>query len=206
MDIFYGQFGTDKQINKYFPEIYKGICVDVGMGEPINGSNTYHFENNGWKCLCVEPNKAYCILGENIRNNILNVACGDHNENDVDFEIFTINGTNQTAISSLQRDERLVESHKSLINDITKTKVNLRTLDDVLLQYPWIDKIDFISIDTENTELDVLKGFDIKRWNPTLFVIENNFDEPFLGEYLKQFGYSRRERVGVNDFFIKTTP
>ena len=203
MNSFYGQFGTDNCIVKYFPKDYRGICIDVGMGEPINGSNTYHFESIGWKCLCIEPNKGYCFLGENIRSNILNVACSDHNEDDVDFEIFTINGNNQTAISSLKADERLVESHKSIINNIVKTKVNIRTLDEVLSQYSWIDKIDFISIDTENTELDVLKGFDINRWNPKLFVIENNFDEPFLGEYLKKFNYIRKERVGVNDFFIK---
>lgn len=61
-----------------------------------------------------------------------------------------------------------------------------------------------VSIDTENTELDVLKGFDINRWKPKLLVIENNYDESFIADYLKPFGYVRDRRVGGNDFFIQS--
>ena len=44
-------------------------------------------------------------------------------------------------------------------------KVSTRTLDYCIENYYKYDKIDFLDIDTEGTELDVLKGFDINRWN-----------------------------------------
>lgn len=200
---FYAQFETDRHIAKYFPDKYDGICVDVGMAEPIGANNTYHFEQMGWKCLCIEPNPNYYNMGVGVRKIVENVACSDKNSDDMMFEIFTINGNNQGAISSLKRDDRLIQSHAHMISKVEKIPVKVRTLDYILEQHPEITHIDFISIDTENTELDVLKGFDINRWRPKLMVIENNYDEPFIGEYLKQFGYKRAERVMVNDFYVK---
>ena len=199
---FYGQFETDRYIAKYFPHDYKGTCLDIGMAEPIAANNSYHFEQKGWQCLCVEPNPNYYQQGVGVRKIVENLACGAKDGDDIEFEIFTINGSNQGAISSLRPDSRLIRSHAHIINNSTKIKIKVRTLDTILSQHPEITNIDFASIDTEDTELDVLKGFDINRWKPKLFVIENNFDEPFIGDYLKDFGYKRVERVGVNDFFV----
>jgi FkbM family methyltransferase len=138
----------------------------------------------------------------NVRKLVENVACGHVNADDINFDVVTIDGNNEGAISSLRKDIRLIESHQHMITSINTIKVKVRTLDDILNNYPLIKNIDFISIDTEDTELDVLKGFDINRWKPKLMVIENNFDEPFIADYLRQFNYVRNERVGVNDFFI----
>jgi hypothetical protein len=46
-------------------------------------------------------------------------------------------------------------------------------------------------------------GFDINRWKPRLFIIENNFDESKFSDYLKDFGYKFSQRIGVNDFFVR---
>ena len=73
----------------------------------------------------------------------------------------------------------------------------------IILHLINLEKIDFVSIDTEGTELEVLMGFDINRWKPRLFIIENNFDEPKLADYLKDFGYKFSQRLGVNDFFVR---
>lgn len=199
---FYGQFETDRHIAKYFPSNYIGICVDVGMSDPVGGSNTYHFEQKGWQCLCIEPNPYYCQAAQGIRKNVEPLACGNTNTDNLEFEIFTLFGNNQSAISSLKADTRLVQSHQHLISSVNKIQVNVRTLDHILSNHPEIIKIDFVSIDTENTELDVLKGFDINRWKPKLLVIENNYDEPFIADYLMKFNYIRVERIEVNDFFV----
>jgi len=59
-----------------------------------------------------------------------------------------------------------------------------------------------LSIDTEGTEIEVLKGFDIKKWKPKLLVIENNFNDPEIEKYLSTFGYIKNKRIEVNDFYI----
>jgi FkbM family methyltransferase len=200
---FRGQFLTDYYIHKYFPADYVGTAIDVGMAHPSHDNNTYVFEENGWNCLCVEPNPALYKLANGVRKYAENFACGSSNVDNVDFDVFTICDTNQTAISGLKPDNRLIESHRHLINGVEKIKVNVRTLDTLIANHSWITSIDFVSIDTENTELDILKGFDIAKWQPKLFVIENNYDEPFIAEYLSQFGYIRDQRIAVNDFYIK---
>lgn len=199
---FYAQFGTDRHIAEFFEEGYVGTCIEVGACDGLLVSNTLHFEQKDWTCLCIEPNKAY--YNELIKNRKLsaNFACGKDNVDDVEFTIFDLGG-NQSAISSLSVDERLVDSHKHLIRNSFTEKVNIRTLDTILKEFPSIAEIDFVSIDTEGTEIDVLKGFDIDRWKPKLFVMENNFEDPNITEYLDGFGYKKIKRVGVNDFYTR---
>ena len=70
-------------------------------------------------------------------------------------------------------------------------------------QFENITDIDFISIDTEGTELDVVKGFDISLYNVSLFVIENNYEDKEIEEYMKSIGYKKDQRYKINDFYIK---
>ena len=45
---FFGQWQTDKIIKSYFPENYKGVCVEVGAADGIKGSNSLYFEQRNW--------------------------------------------------------------------------------------------------------------------------------------------------------------
>jgi hypothetical protein len=71
------------------------------------------------------------------------------------------------------------------------------------LKYPALTHIDFLSIDTEGTELEVLKGFDMVRWKPKLLVIDNTFGDPEIEDYLYTFGYTKVRRLVETDFYIK---
>jgi hypothetical protein len=58
---------VDGWIREYFPEMsYQGTFVDIGAYEPINISNSYHFEMNGWTVWCVEGNPTASQLFVNI--------------------------------------------------------------------------------------------------------------------------------------------
>ena len=133
----------------------------------------------------------------------LNLACSNYDKKSVPFHVYVVNEDNQEAISSLVVDQRLVESHKEIINETYKIEVEVKKLDTILSRIN-IEKIDFLSIDTEGTELDVLQGFDIQKWSPKLLVVENNFNDTKIKEYLSQFGYILSERLGVNDFYLKS--
>ena len=63
--------------------------------------------------------------------------------------------------------------------------------------------IDFISIDTEGTEIDVLKGFDFDYYDVKLFVVENNYEDQNIEDYMKTKGYKKDQRYKINDFYIK---
>jgi len=199
--MYYGQFETDKYIADFFSSDYKGWCIDVGAADGVRGSNSYYFEKLGWKCLCVEPNPAYFGSLSFKRQMIEFMACGKENKNDVPFEIFEI-GKNHifSSVSSLKVDERLKKDHAHITHKTYTIRVDVRTLDTILDRFNF-PKIDFISIDTEGTELDVLKGFDIKKWHPQLLVVENNYNDLNVEEYLKNFGYIKVLRHKINDFY-----
>lgn len=199
--MYYGQFNTDSIINDYFENSYLGTCFEIGAVDGIMGSNTFYFEQKGWECICVEPNPNYFAQLKNNRKVALNYACGDENLDNQKFTIYELGG-NQSAISSLVVDQRLVDSHTSLIKDTFTVNVKVRTIDFILEELNFNGKIDFMSIDTEGTELNVLKGFNIQKWKPKLLVIENNYNEPEIENYLKNFGYIKDKRVEINDFYV----
>ena len=197
----YGDYETDLAIQKYFEPGYIGTCIDIGAGVGTERSNTYYFEKNRWVCLCIEPNPNLYRHMRMYRRLALNLACSNYDKKSAPFQVYVVNQDNQEAISSLVVDQRLVESHKGIIDKTYEIQVEVKKLDTILSKIN-IEKIDFISIDTEGTELDVLQGFDIARWKPKLLVIENNFNDTKLKEYLSKFGYILSERIGVNDFYV----
>ena len=203
--MYYGQFDDDKLIEEYFDSGYIGGCIDVGATNGININNTLHFEENGWYCLCVEPNPNYYEKLKNNRKNSLNLAISNINRDFIDFTVVRLNNSDEGAISSLKIDDTLYQDFINKGFDIKTTdiKVSVRTLDFCIENFYNFDKIDFIDIDTEGTELDVLKGFDINRWQPKLIVVENNYNTPDIEDYLKTFQYFKDKRVGVNDYYIK---
>lgn len=199
---FHSQHGEDLFINNFFENKNQGICIEIGAYDGVICSNSLFFEQKGWTALCIEPiphvfkkcltNRKYCY----------ECCIGEHDLIDKEFTIFTVQ-EHQSAISSLAPDNRLVQQFSNIITDSSKINVTVRSLNSLLDELNFSKNIDFISIDTENTELDVLKGIDLNIYNVKLFVIENNYDEPFCEEYLKQFGYKKIHRLVVNDFYIK---
>jgi FkbM family methyltransferase len=199
---YYGQHSEDVYIKTLFPNLTNGICIEIGAYDGISLSNTKHFEEIGWRALCIEPIPIAYEKCKTVRKECYQCCIAEKDSDDKEFTIFHLN-ENLCAISSLEPDQRLIDSHSHLITDTSKIMVKVRGLNSLLAELDFPKVIDFISIDTENTELDVLKGIDLNVYNVKLFVIENNYDEPFCKDYLSQYGYEKIHRIAVNDFFIK---
>jgi FkbM family methyltransferase len=197
---YYSQFGEDKIIESYFDSKYIGGCIDIGASNGVLINNTKHFEELGWYCLCIEPNPRYTKELKLNRLNIVECAISDIEGNSI-FNVVDLGNNCEDAISALKIDERLLNKFNYV--SITPINVSVMTLDNCLKTFYKYNKIDFISIDTEGTELDVLKSFSIEKWNPKLFVIENNFNDPDIEVYLDQFGYKKDRKLEVNEFYIK---
>jgi FkbM family methyltransferase len=192
----------DNIILEYFPKGYIGNCIEIGAADGIAGSNTYMFEQNGWECLCIEANPKLANKCSQVRKNTLNYAVGKENLPTVNFTIFDVGYNNESAISSISVDQRLVEAHKHLIQNTYEISIELKTLDTILGETNLFNYIDYVSIDTEGTELDVLKGFDLNKWKPKVLLIENNYEDKEIEEYLLNFKYKKVLRHHVNDFYL----
>lgn len=201
---YHGQFSTDVLIELYFLEKKAGVCVEVGVANGTKGSNTLYFEKLGWKTLCIEPNPVYAKKAAEVRDKVVCCACASKNQKNVPFTVFDIGKNNiMSSLSGLRPDKRLLETHGHLINKQYEIHVELKTLDDILEDASFPPDIDFISIDTEGTELDVLKGISFDKWNIALLVVENNFNDSNIEEYLSACGYKKDTRWKINDFYTK---
>ena len=153
---YYGQFSTDALIELYFPDKVDGVCVEVGAANGVRGSNTLLFEKKGWRTLCIEPNPEYFQEVKKIRKEAVQYACGASNKKSIPFTVFKIGDNNiMSSLSGLKPDARLIEEYDNIINDTYQINVECKTLNSLLLQEGFPDDIDFISIDTEGSELDV---------------------------------------------------
>ena len=203
-DNYYGQFETDKIIEMYFPGQSGGHAVEVGGSDGVRGSNTLRFQQLGWRTILIEPNPDAVEVARNNGRHVIECACGSFNQSDVPFSIYDIGRNHITSsVSSLEPDKRLIEQHKDIIHCVKQITVDVYPLDLILAEAEFDYDIDFISIDTEGTELDVLMGLGLDVWNVRLLVVENNFRDKGVEEYLKQFGYHLDARWKINDFFLK---
>lgn len=214
INIFYAQFDVDKIIyEEYFPRGYIGNCIEVGAVDGIEISNTYFFERKGWNCLCIEPQPGlgYFESLKRNRRNALNYAISSKENDEAEFTIVYAkadwtNGFHPwNGMSGLEVDERLIKHHQDNGFEIVpqKIKVQSKRLDWCIENHFNVDPIDFISIDVEGSELDVLQSFDVNKYNTKLLVIENNWNDPDIENYLKPLGWRKDRRVEVNDFYVK---
>ncbi len=209
MSQYYGQFDppTDQLIEEYFPKDYMGHAVDVGAVDGIFMSNTLYFEHKGWDVIAVEANPRFAFpLQWNRKRPIIAAVASTDREQTEFTEVEMIGPGMYSSMSGLEVDKNLVDKHVGMgfRMNYNKVQVTTRTLDSLVMEWN-PPKIDLVSIDIEGTEIDALKGFDINKWQPKLFVIEANDDDHSsrIQEYMKQFEYQLDRRHAVNDFYVK---
>ena len=73
---------------------------------------------------------------------------------------------------------------------------------DSLLQKAGFSKVDFISIDTEGTELDVLRGFSLTTYRPALILLEDKCQSLDKHRFLRAQGYKLVKRTELNNWYV----
>lgn len=205
----YSQFGQDIFVlKKIFKNKNNGFFVDVGANHPILINNTYLLELNGWKGLSIEPQKHLKSLWPQARKTeCLQCVIGPENKK-VDF----IEGENNEHVLSGVRGFNKCEDDKKIIS------MDQIRLSDVFQNKGIID-VDYLSIDVEGYEMNVLRSIDFSKVNIKLIGIENDIGFkrfPIFGKKLgsdlgnngiRKFiinkGYKYIARIACDDFFIK---
>jgi FkbM family methyltransferase len=208
--VSYSQFREDIQILKYFGPDYIGTYVDIGANDGVTGSNTYLLELYGWRGLLIEPNTRLANVCRRERPNstvITKAAVGNPDIQSVDFyEYYGLlpTGENYDGLSTVGKrshlDTMAIEGGAS----VEKKTVPAATIENILSEIRFTGTIDFISLDVEGLELEVLKGIDLNKRKPKLFLIEDNTRgaDRSIEAYLIGFGYYRVHRTGVNDWYV----
>jgi FkbM family methyltransferase len=188
----------------------KKVFVDVGAARPDYLSVSALYRAAGWRIIAIEPNPEFCELHKAKGYEVLQFACGDHDEDDVDFCIVNSHGAEYAdgnvsyeSFSSLS----IKDSYASLQENLdTKTiKVNLRRLDSILKNYaPDISRIDILSVDVEGWELEVINGLNISKYRPRVMVIENLFDDEKYRTYMENIDYTLWKCLPPNDVYVSS--
>lgn len=207
---YYSQHGEDCLLWSFFGKRHTGFYVDVGAFDGRYVSNTYAFEQMGWQGICVEPHPVSFKMLRELRTAIcVNAAC----VSDQDTQLVKLYTEKLGFLSGLQpaREEDLDRRYKKrglTFDGFDAVDVPAMTLDRILnenLPHDRPTAIDFMSIDVEGTELDVLRGLDLTRWFPRVLVIETNTQEQreTVSEYLAGYGYTLARRLAVNSLYVR---
>lgn len=208
--ISFAKSGEDIQLAKLIGTCSPGWYVDVGCWHPIKASNTYYFYLRGWKGICIDPNPEVKELFRKIRPDdiVINCAVG---ANAGEKEYFILS-SRFSSMSTL--DYHFIESHNLAEEIIERKMVTVKPLSHILEEVlPKGDTIDFMDIDVEGQDLEVISSNDWTRYRPKIVLIESNNTlsddlDSEMHYFMKSVGYSLRgktlitERLG-NLFFIR---
>jgi len=186
---------SDYLKSKFFSEIATGTMVEVGAAGPEFLSQSKPFRDIGWRCICVEPNPKFAQMHRDVGNEIYEYACSYEDRNDVNFQLVDVhNGEiSNESFSSLEVSEELsvISGYpgKNSLN-IENITVNTRKLD-TILEESNSAKVDYVIVDVEGWELNVMKGFTTSKYQPRVIVLESAFTDTYqmYHDYMSNFGY-----------------
>jgi FkbM family methyltransferase len=204
--MFYSQFDEDRLLARIFEGKRSGLCIEVGANDGVNDSTTYYFEQQGWDCLLVEPNPDLCLAIRAVRNARL-FECAASAEEGLATLYIAEGAERAHGVSGLGVDEQAVRRISGFGFVARPLQVIKRRLDDILDEAGITRSPDFITIDVEGHELEVLEGLSIDRWKPLIILVEDNshFEDDTVSRYLHRFGYKPFRRTGVNDWYAHRT-
>ena len=183
-----------------FPAGHIGYGVDIGASDGVSINTTYMLEfAHRWNIISVEANPDYKgVLSA--RRAFVESCAVDWKA--ADSMVLHVNTDNPEAYSALR-------PQKARAGDVTwKTHtVPVKTVDDILAKWEF-PRLDLLCIDTEGTELDVLRGCDMEKWKPRVVIVEQWESPGPCTTYLQNLGYQATYHSAHNDCFVlqETTP
>jgi FkbM family methyltransferase len=184
-------------VRDFFGAAAPGFFVDVGANHLHVGSQSLHLERRGWRGVLIEPLPNLAAQLRRTRQaQVFAVACSSPGKAGCRLP-YHVAG----AMSALDCDRMAPGSRPERVID-----VEVRTLDDVLADAGAPAPIDFLSIDVEGHEVEVLRGFDFARWRPRLILIEDHVGDLSKFFFLRRAGYRLVRHRGFNGWYVPAGP
>lgn len=205
----FSQSGEDTTLDKLLGYKKRGFYVDIGAYDPYRFSNTMRFYQRGWRGINIEPDPERFKSFVSLRSRDTNLNVGIASKEGA-LEYFAMDPPTLSTFSQSQA--------RSYVKDgfilRKKQKIRVKTLKNVLGQYAKKKKIDFLSLDVEGFEMEVLKSHDWKKFRPKFLCIETAVDDNkgkktskiknTVGLFLKSKGYMLHHDNGLNSFYKDT--
>jgi len=192
----YSQEGEDMILRRIFEYSEPGFYVDIGAHHPKRFSNTYYFYRKGWRGINIDAMPGSMKLFNKRRRGDINLEIAVANEKrEMAYYIF-----NEQAVNTFDEKfaDKAIDGGCELIR---KQKIETKPLKEILVEYlPKNKKIDFMSVDVEGFDLEVLKSNDFDLFRPAYILVEcrvnmNEIENNDIYNFLREKNY---------DFFGKT--
>ena len=174
----YSLLGEDIFIEKYFKNKSKGFYIDVGCYHPLDGNNTQLLYKKGWNGINLDINYYSIKLFNFLRKRDINIHSGISNKKD------RLTMYYRKEINMLNTLDKKI-AKMQFRNGYKKKNIQVNTLNHYITKHSKkIETIDFINIDVEGGELNVLKSLNFKTYKPQLICIEiHNIKKMFDTNY-----------------------
>ena len=202
----YSQWGEDQFIAEYFKNKQKGTYLDIGCFHPLMYSNTCLLYKKGWSGINIDINPTSIDLFNIVRPTDTNL-CTTIDENKKIFEIYyddpfsPVNTLDKNFYKNLKKNN---------LKDSKNFTVRSQTIEEII-KVSNIKKIDFINIDVEGMDFNILTKIKIEEFKPNLISIETHKvdgseseDYHQIKNFLEKNNFIIFKRVGPTTLFKLT--
>ncbi|MDO6746305.1 FkbM family methyltransferase [Gilvimarinus sp. 1_MG-2023] len=164
--ISYAQNYEDVILERIFKSVKQGFYVDIGACHPVYDSVTHHFYLKDWHGINIEPQpELFSELQHNRpRDTNLNVCIGSVNSKQ---NLYITSDVGTTTL-----DPTLAKSYQSSGKVIDEIVVSVITLNDLWRNNVGARQVEFLKIDVEGLEAEILKSADFSLVTPQIIIIE----------------------------------
>ncbi len=194
---FYSQIGQDRfLLENFFRGKRGGVFVDVGAYDGEQLSNTLFYEKSmGWTGLCIEPLPSAFAKLKATRRAIAENVCVADAEGEAEFTEADDKGPHEKMFSGLSAhfDPRHIKRLEFTTGRVTR-RVPVVRLSSLLLKHG-LTHIDYMSIDTEGSEVAILSELDFSRFTVSVLTVEDNWRDDRIPKLMAEKGYDLFARL-----------
>jgi FkbM family methyltransferase len=199
--VYYSQNREDLLLEAFFPDTKNGFYVDIGAYDPDYDSVTKLFYKKGWNGINVEPQLSRYEKFVKVRSQDVNLNCGvSDKKGSLTLRAYKNGGL--STFSDEIKDSYNKEPDPN-VSDYEDVKVPVLTLKDIFKEHA-AKTINFMKVDVEGLEYEVLAGNDWDIYRPQVLCIEANHIIKDWKELIKKNGYTCVFFDGLNEYYVDT--
>lgn len=206
-NLCYGQDGEDLVLDRLLERQAEGFYVDVGAHHPVRFSNTYLFYKRGWRGINIDAMPGSMRKFVRVRPRDINIECGVAGQaGRLNYHRF-----NEPALNTFDAAEAQ-HKNKPPYQLLDTVEVAVERLDALLdRNLPAGQQIDFLSVDVEGKDEEVLRSNDWTSYRPRFILAETlrtdmlNLGECPVVQFLRSVGYTPVGKAYNTSFFAQET-
>jgi FkbM family methyltransferase len=206
----YAQQGEDLIVDSICDSlgIQNPTYLDIGAADPVVLSNTYLFYQKGCRGVLVEPNPAFCrrLQAQRPEDKLLCVGVGAARQGSADY--YMIGGPDGDLLNTFSKDEADHYAAKSNGFRPVEKVIKMPLVDiNTIIEERFYQAPNFVNIDTEGLDLDILRSLDFNHYRPgiicseTLIIGTTQVNMAIL-DLMRSKDYSIRGSTFVNTIFV----